>query len=500
MRLGINRLLKKTRKPLLYISIGVIVFFILIILFISPLTKYTIEHKSIQYTGRKIKMDWVYVNPFTGYLHFRNLKIFEKGNDSLFISVNTMSLDVALSKLFSQTYEITSITFEGIYGVIIQNKLHYNYSDLIERITNVAEPNRTKEPVHFNIGKVVIKDGHLRYMDLLTPIDYSIKKINFISSGKNWDVDTISGTLSFMPEVGSGELSSAFELNIKSLDYKAKVILKKLNLGIIGQYLKPMMNFGTFSANMDADIKAIGNLNSERDIDLVGKIAFNNFYFGKNAKESYLSFDKLSISTKRLAPNKHIYFLDTVMLTNPYFKFERYDNLDNLQKIFGTSGANVKIVNNRIGSFNLIIELAKYMKAIFKDFLKSEYKINHLELKNGDFHFNDYSIQESYKTALTPFTVKADSLNSQQQWAQIFLESDIKPYGKLTASASMNPKDNRDFNIIYKLENIPATAFNPYLINYTSYPLDRGVIEVIGAFDQVISHLPVTTHFNNSSI
>ena len=62
MRLGIYRLLKKTRKPLLYIALGVIVFFILIILFISPLTKYTIEHKSIQYTGRKIKMDWVNVN------------------------------------------------------------------------------------------------------------------------------------------------------------------------------------------------------------------------------------------------------------------------------------------------------------------------------------------------------------------------------------------------------------------------------------------------------
>ena len=63
----------------LIISIAVI-----IILLISPITKHVIEKYDVQYTGRKITMDRVYVNPFTGYFHFSNLKVYELNSDSIF--------------------------------------------------------------------------------------------------------------------------------------------------------------------------------------------------------------------------------------------------------------------------------------------------------------------------------------------------------------------------------------------------------------------------------
>jgi hypothetical protein len=38
---------------------------------------------------------------------------------------------------------------------------------------------------------------------------------------------------------------------------------------------------------------------------------------------------------------------------------------------------------------------------------------------------------------------------------------------------SINPKDSSDFDMQYTFEKIPLTAFNPYSITYTSYPLNR---------------------------
>jgi uncharacterized protein involved in outer membrane biogenesis len=83
-----------------------------IILFISPIAKYLIEKYDEKYTGRQITLDRAYVNPFTGYISLTNLKIYELKSDSIFFSANGVSASFALYKLFSKTYEISSITLE----------------------------------------------------------------------------------------------------------------------------------------------------------------------------------------------------------------------------------------------------------------------------------------------------------------------------------------------------------------------------------------------------
>ncbi|HKC69770.1 MAG TPA: hypothetical protein VKG26_16140, partial [Bacteroidia bacterium] len=69
--------MRKLRKTFFISLTSIVVLFILVIVFISPITKYLIEKYDFKYTGREITLDWAYVNPFTGYIHLNNLKIFE---------------------------------------------------------------------------------------------------------------------------------------------------------------------------------------------------------------------------------------------------------------------------------------------------------------------------------------------------------------------------------------------------------------------------------------
>ena len=49
----------------------------------------------------------------------------------------------------------------------------------------------------------------------------------------------------------------------------------------------------------------------------------------------------------------------------------RYDYLDNLQTMFGKNGANIKAANTEYRSrFNLIIEIANYIKVTGKEFFQ----------------------------------------------------------------------------------------------------------------------------------
>jgi hypothetical protein len=47
-------------------------------------------------------------------------------------------------------------------------------------------------------------------------------------------------------------------------------------------------------------------------------------------------------------------------------------------------------------------------------------------------------------------------------------------------SLSIDPRTNKDFDIDYKIQKIPVSLFNPYIISYTSFPLNRGTIELFG--------------------
>ena len=114
-----NTKLKRVCLALLSIVVGIVV---LAILFISPIAKYLVEKYDEQYTGRQITMDWAYVNPFTGFVHFSNVKIYESNKDTLFFTAKGVSADFALLKMFSKTYEISELTINQPRGMVILNK------------------------------------------------------------------------------------------------------------------------------------------------------------------------------------------------------------------------------------------------------------------------------------------------------------------------------------------------------------------------------------------
>ena len=64
------------------------------------------------------------------------------------------------------------------------------------------------------------------------------------------------------------------------------------------------------------------------------------------------------------------FYYDSISLTKPYFNYEKYDSLDNLQTIFGQNGSNLKAADNSEAQFNLIIEIADYIRELSKNFFK----------------------------------------------------------------------------------------------------------------------------------
>ncbi len=331
--------------------------------------------------------------------------------------------------------------------------------------------------MRFNILNVKINDGAFYFRSIKSHVNYFVKNVNFESSGKRWDEDSVTGKFSLSNGEGTGEISCDYNINVKNLNYRYAVLVHNFNLSIVEQYLKDITNYGTFSATLDANLKSTGNFKDEENQDTKGRLQINDFHFGKTREEDYLSFNKFIMVINEVNPKEHLYHLDSVAIIHPYFKYEEYDYLDNIQTMFGENGGNVTAVDADPEKYNLIIELAHYLINVSKNFFESAYKINNLNLVNGDVKFNDYSKNEKFSIEADPLYISSDSVSEEKGRIQVYLKSGIKPYGNISISAKINPRDSADFDVTTNISKVPISIFNPYLVSYTSFPLDRGTLE-----------------------
>ena len=483
----------KVIKVLSIVTAVVLLTVVLIFLFISPITKYLIEKYDEEYTGRQITMDRVYVNPFTGYFHFTNLKIYEHKSDSVFIATKSLNIDIALLKLWSKTIELSELTLINPVGKIIQHDKDFNFDDLKKRFFP-ATKDTVPSKFHINILNVSMVNGEIHYRENLYPINYFIKKVKIESLGKRWNNDTIAMHFAFSSGTGSGDVNGSITISMKTMAYKLAVVVQKYDLKVLEPYLQDFTNYGNFSGNLDANVKSIGNFNEKLNVTNSGMVVIHDFHFGKNPKDDYASFDKLTLAIREMSPKKKCYQYDSISLIHPYFKYERYDKQDNLETLFGKHGSNIKDANNDTEKFNLVIEIANYIKTLSKNFFRSDYKISHVAIYNGDVRFNDYSYSEKFAVELKPLYVRADSIDKHHRRINVSFKSAVLPYGKIDIKVGINPVDSTDFDLLYNFTHLPAALFNPYLITYTSFPLDRGMIELNGAWHVLNGHIISTNH------
>ncbi len=471
------------KKILFFIISSVALFLLVLILFNSAISKYLVRKYDKELTGRKITMDWAYVNPLTGCIQFSNLKIYELESDSIFFSADGVSANISMLKLFSKTIEISRLILNHPRGVIIQDKKDFNFNDLIDKFSSKKDSLKTKGQGRFNILNIRINEGAFYYHEKLIPIDYFIKKVNITSKGKRWDTDTLNMQFSFLPGTGSGDIKGDFTVNLKNQDYRLAIVSHKFDLNIIEQYLKDLTNYGSFRANIDADIRSKGNLGDADAVTTSGVLAINDLHFGKNPEDDYVSFDKLVLAIREISPRNKNYYYDSISLIHPYIKYERYDYLDNVQTILGKSGSNITAVKADPTRFNLVLEIANYIRVVSKNFFRSNYKIDHLRIYNADVKFNDFSASEKFALELNPLNVTADSIDKNHSRVNVSLQSDFRPYGNLNADLSINPRDSSDFDLQYHFQKLPVSMFNPYIISATSFTLDKGTLEFKGSWE-----------------
>lgn len=460
---------------------GIILFlFVIVVLgLLSPIAKYLIEKYDKEITGREITLDWAFVSPFNGYVYLNDVVIYEQDNTTSFLSMEGLSVNFSLFRLISGDYELSSVTLRKPVGYVIQTDSVFNFTDIIAKFSGDTTRERSGEPARVSLLDIEIKEGEFHYLETVTPISYFITHVNINSEGwRNW-VDTLAMDFDFSAGIRTGETDGYFVINTANLDYRLDARIDSFDLELVNQYMKALTTYGTFSALLHADLKTKGNFTSVDSMEIRGDLSINQFHFGKSKEVDFVNFDRLVIGIDELSPKRMIYHFDSVLLEKPYCSYELYDSLDNIQTMFGAGGA-IVAENANSAQFNLIIEIAKGVQLLSRNFLASHYQVKCLSINEGDFHYADFTMGEEFNVAMHPFFLHADSISKSNERVNVRVSTGIWPYGDFKLALSINPRDSSNFDLDCSLTKVPLTVFNPYFVDLTSYPLDRGTLEFTG--------------------
>jgi len=147
------------------------------------------------------------------------------------------------------------------------------------------------------------------------PINYLIRDLNLESPGIHWNADTLASKFSFLSQNGKGGMIGDFTINTATLDYRVVASIQNFDLEIIRQYLWELINYGMFSAQLDASIKTTGNFKTSDSTHMQGRLSLKNFHLGKTTKDDYASFDKLVIRMTEVSPATQTFLLDSITRT-----------------------------------------------------------------------------------------------------------------------------------------------------------------------------------------
>jgi hypothetical protein len=452
---------------------------VLLILIISPLTKYLIQRYDVRYTGREIELSRAYINPFTGQVTLRGLKMYEQNSDTVFLNVQKLSVNVSMLKLFSKVYQVTSLTIDEPQIRVIQNDTVFNFSDLIKRFA-VTKDTIPVEKLKFNLLNLKLSNGSVRYVQEQLPLEYSISDINLNSPGMRWSNDTVKGNFSLNPP--DGHVTGDFIVNIDTLDYDVNVNVEVFKTGSFGKLLNQFADAAAISGDIKLKLNVTGNVHYPLDIAAKGRFELNDFHFGRNTEKDYFSVNRFLIVFNDIDLKKGKYFFDSIYIDKPYLLYEKYDSLDNYRLMFT----------------KMLAKKAAQKADTASTFLKingTDYFINKLILNEGNITFRDFSLSESFSFITNPFNIKADSIDKLNRRVKITFNGKIQPYGNFAAALVMDVKNEKNFDFNFQFRKIPASMFNPYIMTYTSYQLDRGTIEMTGDWTVRNADINSINHF-----
>lgn len=476
---------KMLKRILKITSIIIVAAVILIAVFISPIVKYVIEKNSVIWTGRQITIDGLFLNFFTGSMHISGLRINEANSKTVFFECHDFYTTISIKKFLVKNYEINRVKLVEPLINVVQNGNHFNFDDLIKRF-NTSSPSPVKSaPAHYWIKNIEINNGSINYNNIPVKNIFKIHNINFKCPLIAWNDANTNVHADFKYATG-GDFNIDLTLNRASLNYAMLLDISKFDLSQYYAPLRSIINVASLNGFLTTKLHIKGNLNEAGDIATSGKFQIDDLAIKDSTQQDFTSMRQLYISIDTINVKNNQYTFGRIALEQPYFKFDLYNNGNNLTRMMVETSKSSSDSGAKFDYSNIFTLMASYVKEIAAIYDVSNYSADSITIHNGHFIYDDYTINDPFHYDLDSLSLFSGKISSANQRIEVNTASRLNGCGKLVADISVTP-DFKDMDINYTISNVRVSDFNPYSKYYVATPFLDGIMKY-ESVNSIVNH------------
>jgi hypothetical protein len=453
------------KLPVLKLFYKILIGFILLVfifLFAAPrIARQYIVNNSYELTGRRLEIDKVRLNYFTGSLTIRKLRIYEHDSTTTFLSFNRFYINISYWPLLKNELQVTEVALDGLYAQVLQKGNFFNFDDFIKADTSATEEKDSipQRPLKFTINNIHISNSNLSYTDLLIDHTVALDKIDLIIPGFSWNSETTNLAVDFR-FVDGGTLYSKLNINQADSTYSLQLKLDSLNLAIVEPYIKNSMWVSGMKGYLTNDITIKGSMQHLMDFNIKGKNRINNFQLNDTLNQNILAFNSLVVDFDSLSPSQNKFKLNKIQLDRPYLLFELIDTTNNWMALLKPF-ENTQIDTIKTDSSS-------------QDEIPFDFTLNELSVKEGTVQFNDKTLRYAFAYQFNNLTIDSKNVSNFSDNIEFNISTILNRTGSLRIKTFVDMKNPENIDLDLSIDKLKMTDLTPYFQHYFGYTVTAG--------------------------
>ncbi|QTN38665.1 DUF748 domain-containing protein [Cryomorphaceae bacterium] len=478
-------------KPWKKWVLGILAFLFLavvIILALAPgyIHRYVEKH-DVDLVGREIYMDDLRIRWLRAQLEIEGFDMRERDTAVSFITFDRFHADLHLWSLLRGYIHLKRVELDRPMVHVVQDGTEFNFDDL----ATATDTDSTAEPLdtskgsswHFVLENYHLNDGFILYQSDLQP-DLEIDSFEVRVPMASDTAARIGSHVRFHIVTG-GLFTIDTDVMLAESAFASHFIMDDFDFEFLEPFLMAYMELEDLEGVIDLDLVAHGGWSESSDIQLRGLmdvrdvqmidkfgdelVGLDHLHMGLDSFDLYTAeFDLGDFEVDGFRGLYEVFSVGEDSLTDSYSRI--------MLPLASAEGPDTLKSGESVNYNNPFSIAAAYVEVFAKTYKDADYKLNHFEVKNSSFTYNDYTLRDAFRYEVTDLALRADGIDSHEEFLQINASALLNEVGHFEGYIRTYTENLRNMDIEYKVYGTELSPFTPYSDTYVAHPITNGEI------------------------
>lgn len=439
-----------------YTGIGLLVVVIFELFFLpGQLKKYAVEN-SRELVGRKMDIEKLKINYFTGTVSVIDFKMYEANEREVFVAFDTLILNTEPLKFLSNVYVVEQFYVEGLDTKIIKQDSIFNFDDLITFHTAVDSSevkNNTEKAFKYLLQNLEVKHANVSFYDAKVDHLSELEDFSLFIPEIAWDQESESDA-DVQFNLGEATVEIVSNVHPKTSEFRSTIDITNLQLHPFKNYVTDFANINTLEGVVHAVVNLDGNISKPLETQISGEIEVIKPFMTDENDVTFLSTEKILGTIAKVDYHNSNYVIEDLVLEEPYVKFELDSISNNIFRIFNYPQESSESENQEGSSLY--------------------YALNHVRVHKGRLDYTDNLTGKNFNYGLSAIEIDTDSIFSDSNWVDVYASMLLNERGKAKAEVGFNPQNPMYASIDVAVEDFLLSDLNIYSGYYTGHSVLKG--------------------------